>query len=76
MGNIFKVDENVKLLPCPFCGGKAYLTGIFIPTVDGEINAYQVGCKKCGIDFTQDWDYDRIVEKWNRRACKCKQNAN
>lgn len=54
----------------PF-GGQAYITGMFVPTEDDEINAYAVGCKNCGISFQEDWVYDDIVKQWNRRVCQC-----
>ena len=63
----FEVAEKVYLEPCPFCGGEAYITGLFIPTDGGEINAYAVGCEKCKISFMEDWLYDNIVKKWNTR---------
>lgn len=68
MGNSFKVDEDVHLEPCRVCGNVAYIEGMFIPTQDGEINAYHVGCEKCKVSFIQYWGYDRIVEKWNKRV--------
>lgn len=72
MSRFFEVEEKVDLKPCPFCGREAYITGMFVPTGDGEINAYLVGCKNCEISFQQSWDYEIIVERWNRRVCKCR----
>lgn len=71
MSQFFEVEEKVDLKPCPFCDREAYITGMFVPVCDDEINAYSVGCTNCRISFEQRWGYDRIVERWNRRACKC-----
>lgn len=64
----FKVKEKIDLKPCPFCGGEAYIMGMFVPTEDDEINAYAVGCEECDISFQDTWEYDDIVKKWNERA--------
>lgn len=72
----FKVREEVDLKPCPFCGGEAYITGVFVPKYDDEINAYEVGCEKCGVAFSSAWEYRDIVDKWNGRVCWCKQKEN
>lgn len=66
----FEVRENVDLKPCPFCGGKAFITGLFIPTEDDEVNMYEVGCRNCDVSFRQMWQYERIVELWNTRFYK------
>ena len=60
-------SNKIHLKRCPFCGGEAYLVGIFVPVDDDEINECVVGCSNCDIKFHQPWDYDRIVEKWNTR---------
>lgn len=64
----FEVKEKVDLKPCPFCGGKAFITGLFVPVDDDEINVYEVGCENCDITFQQSWQYDSIVEQWNMRC--------
>lgn len=63
----FLPEEEVYLKPCPFCGGKAVLYGLFVPHDGDEINMYVVGCRKCDVTFTQRWDYDQIVADWNSR---------
>lgn len=59
--------EDLKLKPCPFCGGKAYYKYI-IP-----IN--KVVCKNCGATpyvFSDEYEVMdskyRAIEAWNRRA--------
>jgi hypothetical protein len=64
-----KVREDEVLLPCPFCGGKAYYT----ESVNGSNMAY-VGCTVCGISAKaartgfnlSEWTRDlKLV--WNTR---------
>lgn len=71
-------DDNMKLKPCPFCGGPAELVKSRLP--DGK-TCYKVGyvrCKKCyarsgeqsldgyyGAPIATDQE---IRELWNRRA--------
>jgi len=69
---LFEVEEKVDLLPYPFCGGEAYITGMFVSVHEDDINAYSVGCENCGISFQQPWIYENIVKKWNMRTCNCK----
>lgn len=56
--------SDVKLQPCPFCGGEARLTehfGLF----DGA--PFKVQCQNCGANRT---DYERAdaIDGWNARA--------
>ena len=53
-----------RLKPCPFCGGKAEITGI------NNGNPFIVWCDKCGLEFGIDKDYYlyQVIEAWNRRA--------
>ena len=62
-----------KLLPCPFCGGKAELYRI--PNnhqlVTGEWileDIWDCGCRKCLIGFSALNDRDLAVKKWNTRT--------
>ena len=63
----FLPDVQVGLAPCPFCGGKADLYGVFVPIDEDEINVWICGCRKCDINFSQKWEWDEIVTKWNTR---------
>lgn len=57
---------NIKLRPCPFCGGKAYLHH------NGK--TYFVICgsrKKCKVrPQTISSDLDTVVNAWNKRSKK------
>ena len=65
MKSDFKIENPPKLRDCPFCGNKAYITGLFIVENHEEINTYKVGCENCGVHFNQNWNYDFIVDLWN-----------
>lgn len=57
--------DNVKLKPCPFCGGEAHL-------VNSMGWPHWVWCNECGArvqstKFAEEGDAEAIA-KWNRRA--------
>lgn len=62
--------EEIRLKPCPFCGGEA--SYVFDPEgikdTEGRMWAYQITCNKCcataGLCFSQQM----AAEAWNRRA--------
>lgn len=51
----------INLLPCPFCGAEAHLSGCF---PDGH---YQVKCNECQAIVKADRD-DKAHGMWNQRA--------
>lgn len=60
--------SEIKLKPCPFCGGEAHKRVGFPLDPDGlEMNMYVVGCKTCDIEFTWLWDEKIAIELWNTR---------
>lgn len=60
--------SEVKLKPCPFCGGKANKRIAFPLDADGlEVNMYIVGCNNCDVEFTCLWDEEIVVNAWNTR---------
>ena len=52
------------LLPCPFCGGEAYIDGTSWTTRDGKDQSW-VTCMKCGTYGPSSTD---AIAAWNRRA--------
>jgi hypothetical protein len=65
--------EEEKLLPCPFCNGKAELRQ---RGNDDTVKRFlTVRCKECRVELTNgaihngmDWLYQITIEAWNRRA--------
>lgn len=57
--------SEIKLKPCPFCGGKAALKGDFFSLVK---------CEECGaetrkVEISKKYSSDeKAVEAWNRRT--------
>lgn len=53
------VEEKEKLLPCPFCGGKAKL----VSSVESWVE-----CKSCGATSRFCACDSGAIEKWNKRV--------
>lgn len=62
--------SEIKLLPCPFCGGKA--SYVFDPDgikdKAGRQWAYQVCCDSCCATTGLCWSQKMAREAWNIRA--------
>lgn len=57
-------ENKQKLLPCPFCGGKAETDYAFY-----DYNDYGVHCVECGAYVcTVKDDPQEAIKAWNRRA--------
>lgn len=58
-------EQDDALLPCPFCGGKAYM-------VDAEIDGREHYIAKCGTCYStsgvMQLSRPEAVAAWNRRA--------
>lgn len=53
-------DNDSKLLPCPFCGGRGHV---------GEILLFGVVCcTECDAQITCCESVDDAIQAWNRRA--------
>lgn len=55
-----------RLLPCPFCGGKAELTKATF--ADGTIRYWTVKCTECKIFGKRRVDSREAMRLWNCRA--------
>ena len=64
---------EIKLLPCPFCGGEADIEEIPGSPYTDESYVYGVGCKECNIGWYEDTK-EEAIERWNRRM-EVKQNG-
>ena len=55
--------SEIKLLPCPFCGGEA------IVYEDEQYNQYMIGCKNCcAIEPMTEWtSKENAIAQWNYR---------
>ena len=53
--------KTYDLLPCPHCGGEAEFR-------DGSSTAPYIRCKSCGCRTGSGRSYEKLVERWNRRA--------
>ena len=54
-------EKTQKLKPCPFCGGKAKITGYIF---------FEVKCRRCRATLPQRYETEAIAA-WNRRAPQC-----
>ena len=59
---------TVKLLPCPFCGGKARIKHLY---VGKEPTHSKVECSKCHVKtdfYLYEYGERNVTKVWNRRA--------
>ena len=55
------MTDEIKLKPCPFCGGEAVIRLI--------LGREAVVCKDCNAEMCSDYTpFDVLVDMWNRRA--------
>jgi len=60
-------EDNVFLLPCPFCGS--------VPTIQGSVRKW-VACLDCGAETKRADDWPSVIEWWNRRPDTKVENFN
>ena len=58
--------SEIKLLPCPFCGGEAMLTNQLAIDEYGH-KLWNVLCVNCDNRTSSYWDKNHVVEKWTTR---------
>ena len=62
------MDRLTELLPCPFCGGKAYLSDAEAGTGGLSNRARNPRCWQCGVDLGYCDTAVEAAAAWNRRA--------
>lgn len=56
--------SEIKLLPCPFCGGEA---NVYEQKHREYQSTYFVSCKGCHCKSMERIEKDIVIEKWNTR---------
>lgn len=57
-------DGELKLKPCPFCGGKAVMNEYS----GREYTCYYIECPHCHISTQVKYSETMTIKTWNRRA--------
>ena len=52
--------SEIKLLPCPFCGGEAKVSNL-------NFNQYLIFCKDCWAETKPTTGLENTITKWNTR---------
>lgn len=58
---VVDMTATVKLLPCPFCGGKAEFRS-------GSSTTPYIRCRECGGRTKSSRNRANLIAAWNRRA--------
>ena len=53
--------SEIKLLPCPFCGGKVEMVKSFSMVIN------YIQCEECLVDFMFCQEEDDVIKLWNNR---------
>lgn len=69
-GRTMKTPDEIKLKPCPFCGGEAEINVDYEAVEDTEKRhwAYTVVCNRCCATSGLTYRPEKAREAWNRRA--------
>ena len=62
--------SEIKLLPCPFCGGEAYTYTATSVTNGEKTKVWQVHCKDCRLNYPLNikcLTEEEAIKKWNTR---------
>ena len=54
--------SDLKLLPCPFCGGEATLRK------SEETKLYHIACFECGCRQDSSYKAESVINNWNTRT--------
>jgi Lar family restriction alleviation protein len=58
--------ENRELKPCPFCGGKPFVSNRF--PLFGEEATVAIVCEECNASTQRKRTERKAINDWNRRA--------
>ena len=58
------MSEELKLLPCPFCGGEAAIGGSYSQSMG---RMFVAKCDSCGISSRIFYSKPEAIAAWNRR---------
>ena len=61
------MTNEIKLKPCPFCGGEGDCNNTGLCTKDGE-SLWWVECGACGVSTSGHQKREMALEAWNRRT--------
>ena len=71
MSDIDRIEVDIELKPCPFCGGEAELR------YENRLGR-TIRCRSCHIGITNkvlrqstEWLEQKLIEKWNKRVANC-----
>lgn len=57
--------SEIKLLPCPFCGGEVWMS---VDSVDAYNNGYTFCCDECDMYTSYQFSNEKkAIEHWNTR---------
>lgn len=62
-----KSMSEIKLKPCPFCGGEASIKSVTKGTFVKKVGYFAV-CNSCGASTHVALNINDVPHKWNRRA--------
>jgi len=63
-------DRDIKLKPCPFCGGEADVDTYYSNNgfFDKPTKIYKVFCQDCLCQTDEEYIKDKAIKVWNTRV--------
>jgi Lar family restriction alleviation protein len=55
-------NETIKLMACPFCGGKPEMCEL------GDADSFYIHCTECEVQQIANYRPQQAAERWNKRA--------
>ena len=62
------MGKMAELKPCPFCGGKAFLSEVLYYCEPGRCTTQFIECNECHATTYEYNTEEEAIEAWNRRA--------